>query len=82
MVANCGLHSENHFNYDQNYPKRPNQSQEYVFFQFILEQIVIHLCNILPSLKVVEKKDAFWQNYNSAFCYLYSASHLTDLGLA
>lgn len=40
MVANCGLHSENGFNYDQNYPKRPNQSQEYVFSSSSLSKLL------------------------------------------
>lgn len=48
------------------------------YFWFILEQIVIDLRNVGPSSKVMEKNYALLQNCISAFCYLYSASHLTD----
>lgn len=47
-------------------------------FQFILEQIVIDFRNVGPSSKVMEKNYALLQNFISAFCFLYSASHLTD----
>lgn len=74
------LHSQKGFNCCQNYPKRFKQN---LLFPVHPWANCYYSC-VMDGLyrdHVVEKKDALWQNCISAFCYLYSASHLTDFRL-